>query len=202
MKYFSFSLVAAVCAILTFASCSSSSNVAGPSEFGERVDATECQKMAEEKPAIRNFGMGQSAKMYSARQLAEMDARASMSSRLDGAIRAAAKRAGFDISQYAGDDKKGGNAYDNGGTQNTFMEAVTSNILANTVTLKTETFLAKNKQYTVFVCIEYSGSAEDMAKAVFQAVKQNVSDTDRAKIDNENDKFIKEIEEFLNKQQN
>lgn len=189
---------------MAFCSCGSTQNVTttpqadGPD--GVELKTPKSQQLAEEKPAVRAFGKGVSADEGFARQQAEADARRQMSNNIDAAIIAAARKIGFDIKQHSGGDEDGMSVNDGAVKQNSFLQSITSNIVASTMVIKTDRFYnAKNRLYTVYVCVEYNGDAKEISKDITKKVRNAVSDSDRAKIDAENEQFMQEINSFLNK---
>ena len=192
---------------LTFTSCGTSNKVPHATKneqenpYGVQVALTKSEQMAAQAPGKRAYGKGVSFNESTARQLAEMDARGQLSRALDDAIVSAAKVVGFDITQYAGGDGEGMTNTDGGQQQNTLLKSVSSNIITGTSVINTDKFYGKDRKYTIFVCLEYNGSVADMAKKAAEQVKQRVSESDRAKIQQENEKFQQEIEKDLMQQQ-
>ena len=188
---------------LTISSCGSSNKVPQASKaeqenpYGTEVFKTDAEKYAEEAPGKRAVGKGVSFSESTARELAEMDARAQMSRAIDAAIVSASKRSNVDINQYAGGNNEGKTATDGGLQSNTLDKSISSNIVANANVVKTNKFYGKDRKYTIFVCLEYNGSVADIAQKAAQLVKQRVSDKDREKIQAEHEKFQKEIEKDL-----
>lgn len=189
--------------MLALASCGSSKKVPQASKaemenpYGAEVFKTEAELYAEAMPGKRAYGKGVSASESAARQMAELDARAQFSRSLDAAIISAAKVVGFDITQYAGGNNEGMTSTDGGQEQNTLLKSVSSNIIASTTVVKQNKYYGKDRKYTIFVCVEYNGSVADIAKQATQQIKQRISDTDKAKIQQENEKFEQEVEKSL-----
>ena len=203
MKKNIFMVAFGIATMLVLNSCGSSKKVpqASKSEmenpYGTEVFKTEAEQYAEAMPGKRAYGKGISASESAARQLAEADARAQFSRSIDAAIISAAKSIGFDITQYAGGDNEGMNATDGGQQQNTLVESISSNIIANTAVVKQNKYFGKDRKYTVFVCLEYNGSIGEIAQKASQQIKQRISDSDREKIQKENDKFEEEVKKSL-----
>lgn len=183
--------------ILTLASCGSSK--VSDSPYGKQMSLTESESYALQKPGKRASGRGVSYDESTARQLAELDARASFSRALEDAILTAAKRRNVDLTQYSGDSAEGRVNTDAGGDSHTLQSSISSNIIRNTNVVKVDKFFGQNRQYTVFVCLEYIGEVEDMAKEASKQIQQRISDEDRAKIQAELDKFEQEIKQSLSR---
>ena len=188
---------------LAFISCGSTSKVPQASKaeqenpYGTSVFKTPSEKLAAEVPGKRAYGKGVSFDESTARQLAEMDARAQLSRALDAAINSAAKKVGFDITQYAGGDGEGMTATDGGRQVNALAESISQNIISGANVINTDKYYGKDRKYTIFVCLEYNGSIADIAQKATEQVKQRISDRDREKIQQENERFQQEIEKDL-----
>lgn len=206
-KQLLYSFLVAVCA--TLVSCGSKQSVVtapqqtNPSNpYGEKLQLTECESYALAAPGKRAVGKGTSFNESTARQLAELDARAAFSNAIDVAVKAGAEAANFDITKYMGTDNAGATNTDGGGRNNTDNTAFSANIIKNTNIVKLDKYFGKNRQYTVFVCLEYNGSIADMVKSATQNVRQLVSDEDRNKIDENLNAFQKKMEDELQNRSN
>ena len=190
-------------ATLFTVSCGSSTKVPQASKaeqenpYGTSVFKTPSEKLVEAAPGKRAYGKGVSFSESAARQLAEMDARGQLSRALDAAIVSASKTVGFDITQYTGGDGEGMTNTDGGQKQNTLTKSISSNIISGANVINTDKYYGKDRKYTIFVCLEYNGSVADIAKKAAEQVKQRISDSDRAKIQEENEKYEQEIEKEL-----
>lgn len=192
-------LLAIAAVFFTFMSCGSSkvpqaSKTEQDNPYGKEVFKTKSELLTEAGKGVRAYGKGVSFSESAARELAEMDARAQFSRSIATAIETATKRVGFDITKYAGGNNEGMSATDGGERQNYLTKAISSNIVTNTSVINTDKFYGKDRKYTIFVCLEYNGTLEEMANKSAEIVKQLVSDEDRAKIDQNNDDFEREFE--------
>ena len=165
---------------------------------GQEIGLTRSEAITFQAPGKRAFGKGVSFDESTARQLAELDARTAFSNALDAAIVSAAKKASVEITQYAGGNNDGRSNTDGGGKINTLSSSISANIIRNTSVIMMDKFFGMDRQYTIYVCLEYQGSPSDIAKEAAEQVKQGVSDADREKIQRELDSFQKEIENKLN----
>lgn len=189
--------------VLTFSSCRSSSKVPQAlkaeqeNPYGKQVFQTKSEQLYIAAPGKRAYGKGISFDESTARELAEMDARAQFSRALDAAIVSASKKIGFDISKYAGGNGEGMSVTDGGLQQNSLVKSISSNIISGTNIINVDKYYGKDRKYTVFVCLEYNGSVAEIAKKVTEQIKQMVSDQDRQKIQFQNDKYEKEVKNDL-----
>ena len=171
------------------------------SPYGTEVALTDCEQYALADPGRRAVGKGNSYNESTARELAELDARATMSRAIDAAVESAMKSGSFGYSQYAGDDESGMSVNDEATKTNNTRSSYSANIIKNTTIVKVNKFFGKNRQYTVFVCLEYSGTVAEIAKKAVQNVRQRVSDADRKKIDDNLKEFEDEVANNLRKSQ-
>ena len=79
------------------------------------------------------------------------------------------------------------------------VNSISSNIISGTNVIKTDKFYGKDRKYTIFVCLEYNSSLADIAKKATEQIMQRVSDEDRAKIRQENEKYQQEVVNDLKK---
>lgn len=206
------SLAIAFAATLAFVSCGSSkkaadqyyvnpvANVANSNPDGQEVRLSEAEEYALRAPGKRAAGKGVSSNESMAQQLAETEARRAFSDAIAASVTAAAKRSGFDITQYAGGEEDGQAVTDGGEKQNTLAKSVSNEIVASTVVVKKSKFYnSSNKRFTVYVCLEYDGDVAEMAKKAVQQVKQRVSDEDRIKIEYNLEKFEEEVAKDLSR---
>ena len=174
---------------------------ADDNDYGDKIKLTDSEAYALKKPATRASGKGTSMRENIARQKAMDDARGALSQSLETAIMNASKSLSFDIEQYASSDEDGASVTDGGSRSNQLTKTISQNILKGTPVVKTDKFYKKkNRMYTIFVCVEYSGGVEELAEEAVKELKNRISDKDRARIDSELDKWQKEIENELENQ--
>lgn len=174
---------------------------ADDNDYGSKIKLTDSEAYALKKPATRASGKGTSMRENIARQKAMDDARGALSQSLEMAIMNASKTLSFDIEQYSASDDDGASLYEGGSRSNNLVKTISQNVLKGTPVVKTDKFYKKkNRMYTVFVCVEYSGGVEEMAEEAVKELKNRISDKDRARIDSELDKWQKEIENELENQ--
>ena len=79
-----------------------------------------------------------------------------------------------------------------------FVSTVAKNVVKGSHIVKQNKYYKKtNKMYKIYVCVEFDGTAEEMAEAALKELKQKVSDEDRIKIEFRQEEFEKKIEEKL-----
>lgn len=166
--------------------------------YGKEMKLTEAESYALKKPGTRAAGKGVSSRESVAVQVARAQARAAFAEAISSAVNSALKISGFDVSQYAGDDKEGHEVSDGAEKTNTMVKSVSKQVIENTQVVKTNKFFnKKTRKYTVFVCLEYNGDIAKLSKEVANKVSQKISDEQRMKIDFELENFEKEIEKEL-----
>ena len=184
---------------LMIISCGSSKSTASQenSVYGTKLEQNECYKLAEAMPQKRVVGTGQSFSESTARQQAELDARAQLSRKIDAAILSASRNFNLDYAKSIGNSGEAKHDLNTEGKRAVLQQEISQNIISRTSVIKTERYATKSRMFTVFVCVEYDGTSEELAKKSVEIVKHVVSDADRAKIDAQQDAFMKETERLL-----
>ena len=200
-------LVSVAITSVVISSCGGSKNiVAGgtldnskKSIYGAEVSKTECELLAEEDPARRAVGTGSSFNQSSAKAMAESEARATFARAIAAKIKTATQRSGLQWEKYSGTLENGNAVKDEGQKVDDLTQSIADEVVENAVIIKTNTYFQPNRQYKVFVCLQYMGDVSQMASRVSDNVKQLVPDEDRIKMQYEFNKFKEEIEKELAK---
>lgn len=170
------------------------------SAYGTKQEETECQRLAEEKPATRAFGDATNHSLSYAKTYAAGRARAELALAVKGKITAATHEANINFEKYAGSDTEGSSISDQGSKQDLMIQQIAEETIENSVVIKTETYIQPNRQYHVFVCVEYQGDATKMANTIVDKVKQRIPDEDRIKMEYNFQKFEEKIKQELESQ--
>lgn len=192
--------VSVLCACILSA-CSSakktvaSQQVANP--YGTVVVQDECEKLAEEKPEVRQFGMGTHFKRATADNIAALQARAKFARAIESAVLAATEEYGVSIDKYAGNESVGNIASDQAATARDIAMAIAQAVVQNTSVIKTSVYYKANKQYNVFVCVEYLDGIDKMAEDIASKVEDVISADDKSRIIASRDKFIEDLKNGL-----
>lgn len=187
-------------------SCSSKKNVTTSQSLNEEeieVRKSKSQTLAEEKPILRDFGEGTNFNQSFAKQFAETQARASFSRKMQSLIRGAAQEAVTGVTSAHSDGVNASIGTDAGFTSDAFVQQISENVLSSVVVINTDTFKKKDGQYHVYVCVEYMGDvaklASQMTNQAKKQVEQQVSDEEKQKIQFDQEKFRKSIEDQFKK---
>ena len=151
-------------------------------EMGEQLKVDICQTLQEEKPGSRAFGNAQHFKLSTAKNMAALQARAELASNLEQMILSALNDGSAQDQQYAGDSQQGANIYDGLGVSEESIEALTMGIVKNTMIIKTSSYLKPNRQYNVYVCIEYANDPKQVAEETAAKVEQLIPDEKKAEL--------------------
>ena len=200
LKNFMFCAVATVL-LSACGSSKSAQNVApaasGSSSYGTEIQLNDCQRLAEEMPATRAVGDGVSYKLSTAKNYAELQARAALARAIATKITAATQQSGLSWEKFAGDLEKGGAAVDEGTKSDDSAFGIAKETVTNAVVIKTNQYMQPNRQYHVFVCVEYQGGAESLAQDITEKIGQQVPDEERLKMEYNFKKFQEKIEKEL-----
>ena len=200
-------MVAIFSAAALLTSCGSSKTAApGGTEKGTKntvwgldIQLNECQVLAEKKPVTRAFGEGLSTRLSYAKTYAEGQARAALARTIAPIIKSAAEDSGLDFTKASSSDMDGASVTDEGSKRNNITLQIADAVVANSVVIKVNQYLQPNRQYHVFVCVEYMGGTSDMAKKIARGVTQRISDEDRMKMNYDMSKFEEKVEKELKK---
>ena len=186
MKKFSVLAILAI-ALMSF-SCGSTKKVItseSVNPYGKAVASEPCIELYEQAPYKRAYGNGQHFKEATARNIAELQARAMFARKIEAAVLAATEDIGVSLEKYAADDQSG--------EGNDLAMSIAQQVIRNTHTIKTTRYLKSNNQFTVFVCMEYAGDENTLVDHIEQNVKDRISQDDRAKIEQRHNQFRQRI---------
>jgi hypothetical protein len=155
--------------------------------------------LQEEAPALRTVGTGISFKEQTAKNMAEMQARAGFARAIESKIKAATSEENFSYETYSSDGTAGTNVKDEGAKQNEAILSIVDGIVRNTVVIKTYKELLADNQYQVWVCLEYQGDVAKMASEITKRIEKQIPEEERMKMNFEYEQFRKRVEEELAK---
>lgn len=136
------------------------------SAWGTEIELNECQLLAEESPATRVYGEATNHRLSFAKAYAEGQARAALARAVSAIIKTATNEADLSWEKYAGTTSEGQSVTDEGSKGDGKVLQIAEEIVGNTVVIKTNQYMQPNRQYHVFVCVEYQGDASSMNKIV------------------------------------
>lgn len=199
---------------LFFVSCKSSQELGGNQsnqsqqnslvneELGMEIKQDICEILQEEKPGVRACGNAQHFRLSTAKNMAALQARAELASNLEQIILGVLSSGTAQDQQYAGDSQQGANIVDGLGVSEEDLKALTMGIVKNTMIIKTSSYLKPNRQYNVFVCVEYSSDPKQIAEDTVMKVKQLIPDEKKnelkARLDNLGETVIDKLTRFNN----
>jgi hypothetical protein len=169
--------------------------------LGLVVEQNICEKLQEEKPAIRAVGQGTHFKEQTAKNIAEVQARAQFARALSSKIKTSTSEEAFGYDIYSGDAVSGSTATDQGAKQNDLAQSIANEVVNNTAVIKTFKELLPNDQYNVWVCLEYQAGISDLATSIAKKVQQRIPEEQKEKMNFEFDQYRKRVEAELEKSQ-
>lgn len=202
--------VLAICVAATciLSACGGSKNATTPgnstrgttsSTWGTEIELNDCQLLAEESPATRAYGEGTAAKYSAAKTYAEGQARAALARAVSSYITTASEESSLYWGKYAGTTEEGNSVTDEGYKGNETALQIAEEVVENAVVIKTNQYIQPNRQYHVFVCLEYQGEPSQMAEEITRKVEQLVPDEERIKMEYQFQKFQEKINEELSR---
>lgn len=166
-------------------------------ERGTHLNQDICEILQEEKPGLRAVGHAEHFKLSTAKNIAALQARAELAASLETVILNSMRDGSAQDEQYSADDLQGSNAYDGLALTEQDIKAVVNGIVRNSIIIKTSTYIKANKQYNVYVCVEYSNGPKEIAKEVTQKVQQMIPDDKKEELVNRLDNLTDGIERRL-----
>lgn len=166
--------------------------------YGIAVEQDICEKMQEDKPALRAVGNAKHFNLSAAKNIAEAQARGNFAKALSAKITTATSAYAGGRALYSGDDETGGSITDQSTKEQDFVKSIAETIVANTVAIKWSTYQLPNKQFNVFVCLEYQGDVSIIAAETAKNFSERLTNDQKLRIDFDEMKFKQEIEKELN----
>lgn len=206
-KFFNWAAFGLMSAAAIFSSCSSQKPVVAANQAPESgevaVKMTRSQELAEEKPALRDWGEASNFSMSFAKTYAEGQARASFRRKIESMVKTASKEAANGTTMAHSNGAESSMGGDQGFLSDAFAQQVAAGVIRNVVVIKTDLFKQKDGQYHVYVCTEYQGSvaqlAQELTNAAQKVVGQQVPDEEMLKSRWRNEQFEKSIAADLEK---
>lgn len=127
-----------------------------------KVKKDKVVKYAEKDTQRRAWGEGAHFSESTARNIAEMQARAALSARIESAVYQMLEEAVVDKTQIVSNGNSAAQLTESTTDRKAQTSAITSQVLRNTPVVKTSIYYQDNKQYKVYVCVEYKGSVDDL----------------------------------------
>lgn len=175
------------------ASCGSTKKVSNTTPYGQKLEEETCISLYKKNPTVRAYGMASHFKESSATSLAEAQARAMFSRKIESAVLAATEEVGVSLEQYAGGIADGQYVSDQSSEGNTYVTTIAQQIVRNTHTIETSRYYGNNRQFTVYVCMEYKGTDSELEYQIESSIKERISAEDRARVEQRHDKFRNRI---------
>jgi hypothetical protein len=197
-KHFLIAVMAVTASVLMMA-CGSKKQALQATTGQVAIEQDVCEKLQEEKPAVRASGVGEHFKEMTARNIAEAQARGQFVRALEAKIKTSTAQDAGGYSLYAGDSTSGNSVDDQMAKANDFVQSIANDVAANMVLIKTSKYILPNKQYKVYVCLEYTEGVSAMAAKIATKVAQKIPDEEKLKMNFEFEQYRKRIEEELEK---
>jgi len=203
MKTLKLFVMAAV--LLMVASCVTGKKTAtnqNATNEGPMIQLDPCQEYAMACSKIRSWGKGSNFQESTASSMATANARAEFARKIESAVIAGTEQVSADLKQYAGGDSDGMSVSDQSVAFGEVAKTIAQQVVKNTNVVKyTKYYNSANKQYTVYVCLEYGGGESGLVDQIESKVEERISPENRKKIEDRHDKIRERILSSLNKQQ-
>lgn len=138
----------------------------GPSKV---INSNACEELQEEKPTLRAVGKGTNVREQTAKNIAEMQARAQFARAIASKIQTVTSENAIAFDTYS----NGNTSTEQTTTAEDFAKSVAEEIIKNTVIIKTCKELRADNQYDIWVCLEYQGDIAKMANEIANKLPDN-----------------------------
>jgi hypothetical protein len=138
----------------------------GPSKV---INSNACEELQEEKPTLRAVGKGTNVREQTAKNIAEMQARAQFARAIASKIQTVTSENAIAFDTYS----NGNTNTEQTTTAEDFAKSVAEEIIKNTVIIKTCKELRADNQYDIWVCLEYQGDIAKMANEIANKLPDN-----------------------------
>lgn len=190
-------LVIATMVVGGFTSCGSQRAVSRKSLTGDIAIKDEpCEEYAMKKPTKRASGMGLHFQETTARNLAELNARAQLARALQTCIESAS-------SSYSGgttlftvnEEGVGVSINDQSATVDDREASLAKELVQGAPVVKISKYKTPDNQFRVFVCVEYSEEVVEMAAKVAKVFNERLTPEQKMKVKFDEEMFRKKVEE-------
>lgn len=200
-----FYVLLAIVATLMLTSCGSTrkattsqTDIAVPQAnlSGETILVEEpCDVYAMIAPAKRATGEGIHFQAATARNIAELNARAQLARALQVCIETTTKTFADGATKFAADDTTGTLGTDQTASLADRTAGMAKELIKGAPVVKMSRYKTANNQYRVYVCVEYSEEVSQMAAKIAETFKDQLTPDEKLKIKFNEDLFKKEMEE-------
>lgn len=164
-------------------SCGTSKQATTSAHPGEQLLANEpCEEYAMENPSKRGAGMGLHFQKTTARNQAEMQARAALAKNLQTCIETTIKDYADGATLFSADDKNGQSVTDQTASLNDRTAGMSKELIKAAPVVKMSTYMTKNNQYRVYVCVEYNESVPAMAAKIAKSFEEMLTQEQKTRI--------------------
>lgn len=191
-------------AALVVCSCKSSNTVVVPmgdaSPTGIKAAVTEgstCYELQEQKPALRAVGNGINNKEAAAKQAADAAAKAEFATKIAAAMEAGFLEVGVSLDQFASDGETGKSVADQSSQGGNIISMAAKQVVKNTSIIQTERYVRNDRQYLIYVCIEYSGNLSDLFNKAEKELKEKIPAEQRKILEERHEKMEKKFEQMM-----
>ena len=154
-----------------------------------------CDVYAMLAPAKRATGEGIHFQASTARNVAELNARAQLARALQVCIEATSKTFADGATKFAADDTTGTSGTDQTASLADRAAGIAKELIKGAPVVKMSRYKTANNQYRVYVCVEYSEEVPQMAAKIAKTFKDQLTPDEKLRIKFNEELFKKEMEE-------
>ena len=151
---------------------------------GKKVSQPKAVKYALKDPVRRASGSGEHFNEASATNIAEMNARAQFARKLETAIMASSDQISTFRTQTVSNNNSSALLREGETQSKDMVSSISSQIIRNVhVVKKSPYYKEENGIYTVYVCVEFKGTPEQMFTGFAEVLKRHLSDEDKTTLE-------------------
>lgn len=188
--------LAVIATAILAVSCGTTKKAVPASKFTGDVliEANPCEEYAMQKPAQRAAGMGQHFQETTAKNQAELQARATLARTLQTCIEATIKDYADGTTLFSADDVEGSSVTDQSALLNDRTEGMTKELIKGAVVVKESKYRTPNNQYKIYVCVEYNDDVAQMAEKVAKSFNELLTEDQKMRVKFNEQQFKMEME--------
>lgn len=192
-------LLVIITTVMFATSCGSPKKAVSSSEVtGDVLIAMEpCEEYAMQKPAQRASGMGIHFQESTAKNMAELQARAALARALQSCIETTITNYADGTTLFSADKTQGTSVTDQSAAINDRAEGMANELIKGAVMVKISKYHTPNNQYKIYVCLEYQEDVAQMASKISKSFGEMLTQDQKLNVKFNEQQFKEEMEKKL-----
>lgn len=158
------------------------------------IAAEPCEEYAMKEPARRASGTGMHFQETTARNLAELNARAQLARNLQTCIESATSSYSGGTTLFSADSLAGVPRTDQTASIDDKESGIAKELVKGATVVKQSKYMTKNNQYRIYVCVEYNEDVPQVAAKVAKAMSELLTPEQKTKVKFDEEMFRQKME--------